>query len=358
MAAAIPVAVWQGLTGGANPSGALTLAGYGAAAMVVIAGGRLVGAGPGGRRREMLFLAVVSVSPFFREALGNYFHPEDVLALGLLLLALSLASESHWGWAGVALGLAFGSKQWVLLAVPPLIAMAPGRRAKARLLGAAFGAVALVYAPFILLKPAAAWQVFRGPVPVAGGFVPQTTIVGMLREAPVSCPSRVCQRLARLLPLLFATVVPAAVGLVISRRYGTVAGCAIENVLGLLLAVRGLSADQRLHRLVVLRPAADGVHRRGRDPAVEGSGLGHRLELRPGVLVWPGLPGDLLDPWTGAVVFTVGVVVVAGPRVGPAGQARAGTDVRRSGCWPTPIGVPGERSRPRRLDRTAGRRRI
>jgi hypothetical protein len=312
VAAAIPVAVWQGLTGGANPSGALTLAGYGAAAMVVIAGGRLVGAGPGGRRREMLFLAVVSVSPFFREALGNYFHPEDVLALGLLLLALSLASESHWGWAGVALGLAFGSKQWVLLAVPPLIAMAPGRRAKARLLGAAFGAVALVYAPFILLKPAAAWQVFRGPVPVAGGFVPQTTIVGMLREAPWHVPLAYVNDMARLLPLLFATVVTAVWVLVISRRYGTVARLPIENVLGLLLACVAfrlisdcIALSYYALPLMVLIAVADIWRSKVPAFAIASSFV---------LAFWygAGLPGDLLGPWTGAEVFTVGVFVLAG----------------------------------------------
>jgi hypothetical protein len=312
VAAAIPVAVWQGLTGGANPSGALTLAGYGAAAMVVIAGGRLVGAGPGGRRREMLFLAVVSVSPFFREALGNYFHPEDVLALGLLLLALSLASESHWGWAGVALGLAFGSKQWVLLAVPPLIAMAPGRRAKARLLGAAFGAVALVYAPFILLKPAAAWQVFRGPVHVAGGFVPQTTIVGMLREAPFHVPLAYVNDMARLLPLLFATVVTAVWVLVISRRYGTVARLPIENVLGLLLACVAfrlisdcIALSYYALPLMVLIAVADIWRSKVPAFAIASSFV---------LAFWygAGLPGDLLGPWTGAEVFTVGVFVLAG----------------------------------------------
>ena len=103
------------------------MAGYGAAAIVVIAGGLLAGSGRGGRRRKILFLVAISVSPFFREALGNYFHPEDVLALGLLLLALSLSSEGRWAWAGVCLGLAIGSKQWVS-AVPVLVSMASCRK--------------------------------------------------------------------------------------------------------------------------------------------------------------------------------------------------------------------------------------
>ena len=312
VAAAIPVAVWQGLTGGANPSGALTLAGYGAAAMVVIAGGRLVASRPGGRRREMLFLAVVSVSPFFREALGNYFHPEDVLALGLLLLALSMASESRWGWAGVALGLAFGSKQWALLAVPPLIAMAPGRRGKGRLLGAAFCAVAVVYAPFILLKPDAAWQVFRGPLPVAGGFVPQTTIVGMLREAPFHVPLAYVNDMARLLPLLFATVVTAVWVLLISRRYGTVARLPIENVLGLLLACVAfrlisdcIALSYYALPLMVFIAVADIWRSKVPAFAIASSFV---------LAFWygAGLPGDLLGPWTGAEVFTIGVFVLAG----------------------------------------------
>ncbi len=317
------------------------MAGYGAAAMVVIAGGRLVGAGPGGRRREMLFLAVVSVSPFFREALGNYFHPEDVLALGLLLLALSLASESHWGWAGVALGLAFGSKQWVLLAVPPLIAMAPGRRAKARLLGAAFGAVAVVYAPFILLKPAAAWQVFRGPVPVAGGFVPQTTIVGMLREAPFHVPLAYVNDMARLLPLLFATVVTAVWVLVISRRYGTVARLPIENVLGLLLACVAfrlisdcIALSYYALPLMVLIAVADIWRSKVPAFAIASSFV---------LAFWygAGLPGDLLGPWTGAEVFTVGVFVLAGVALLTLRAGRSSTTAPGPGAGPAE-GVPNE----------------
>jgi hypothetical protein len=308
--AAIPVAVWQGLTGGADPSGALTFAGYGAAAVVVVAGGRLVGASPGGRRRERLFLAAVSVSPFFREALGNYFHPEDVLALGLLLLSLSLASEGRWGWAGGALGLAFGSKQWALLALPPLIAMAPGRREMARLAGIAFGTVAVVYAPFILLTPAAAWQVLRGPIPVAGGFVPETTMVGMLREAPFHVPLTYVNDMARLLPLLFATVGTAIWVLVASRRQRAVARLPLGQVVTLLLACMAfrligdcIALPYYALPLMVFIAVADVW--RSKVPA---------FAIAAGFVLafWYGAgPGDRLGPWAGAIVFTAGVVVVA-----------------------------------------------
>ena len=255
---------------------------------------------------------VDSASPFFREALGNYFHPEDVLALGLLLLALSLASESHWGWAGVALGLAFGSKQWVLLAVPPLIAMAPGRRAKARLLGAAFGAVALVYAPFILLKPAAAWQVFRGSCPRGRRL---RTANHDRRNAPrgaLSCPFADVNDMARLLPLLFATVVTAVWVLGSPGDMERWPRLPIENVLGLLLACVAfrlisdcIALSYYALPLMVLIAVADIWRSKVPAFAIASSFV---------LAFWygAGLPGDLLGPWTGAEVFTVGVFVLAG----------------------------------------------
>jgi hypothetical protein len=309
--AAIPVAVWRGLTGGENPSGALTLAGYGTAALVVIAGGRLVGRGPGGRRREVLFLLAMVVSPFFRESLGNYFHPEDVLALGLLLLALSLAAESRWLWAGAALGLAFGCKQWVLLAAPVLLVWAPGRQAKARLVGAAAGAAAVVYAPLLVLTPRAAGQVLRGPVPVAGGFVPQTTILGMLRKAPFHVPVTDVNDLARLLPVLFAIAVAALWWLVISHRSGTVARLGVEDGLGLVLAVVafrliGDCIALSYYALPLSVLIAVVAARRSKVPVLA-------IVSSFALAFWYGasLPGDLLDPWTGAVVFTIAVIAVA-----------------------------------------------
>jgi hypothetical protein len=336
LVAAIPVAVWRAVTGGANPSGALTLAGYGAAALVVLAGGQLVGSGPAGRRRELLFLVVVSVSPFFRESLGNYFHPEDVLALGLVLVSLSLASKDRWAAAGVALGLAFGSKQWVLLAVPALIVMASGRRAKARLLGAAIAATVVLYAPFILLTPGSVWKVLRGPIPVAGGFVPQTTIIGMLRDAPFHVPVSMVNDLARLLPLLFAILLSAAWVLAISRRYGRVGRPPLEDALGLVLACVAfrligdcIALSYYALPLLVLIAIVD--VRRSRIPAFA-------IASSFALAFWygSGLPGDLLDPWTGAGVFTLCIVAVAGgalrtlrhppPRPQPSDLALAGVD--------------------------------
>jgi hypothetical protein len=312
VAAAVAVAVWQGLTDGANPSGALTLAGFGAAALVVIAGGRLAGNGPGGRRREVLFLAAVTVSPFFRESLGNYFHPEDVLALGLLLLSLSLAAESRWVWAGAALGLAFASKQWVLLAGPALLIWADGRQAKIKLVGAAVGAAALLYAPFVLVTPRAAWQVFRGPVPVPGGFVPQTTVLGMLRKAPFHVPLGDVNALARLLPLLFAIVLAAVWIIVMSRRYGALTRPRLDDVLGLVLAcvafrLVGDCIALSYYALPLSVLTAVVAARRSKFPAFA---IAASLVLA----LWygAGLPGDLLDPWTGALIFTIGVAVFAG----------------------------------------------
>jgi hypothetical protein len=162
------------------------------------------------------------------------------------------------------------------------------------------------------VTPRAAWQVFRGPVPVAGGFVPQTTIVGMLREAPFHVPLAYVNDLARLLPLLFATVVTAVWVLVMSRRCGTVARLPIESVIGLLLACVAfrlisdcIALSYYALPLMVLVAVADIWRSKVPTFAIASSF---------GLAYWygAGLPGALLGPWTGAEVFTVGVFVLAG----------------------------------------------
>ncbi len=256
-------------------------------------------------------LAALGVSPFFREALGNYFHPEDVLALGLVLLAVSLAFERRWVWAGVLLGLAIGSKQWALLALPALVLVAPGRRAKANVLGGALGGAAVLFLPFILMIPGSAWHILTGPAPVPGGLVPQTTLVGMLRQRPFELSVAGVKLIARLLPGLVALVLAAV--LILRGRFGRLsAGLRVEQVLGLLLAclavrliVDCIALSYYALPVSVLIAVID--TRRSRLPvfAVASSFL---------LAAWygTGLARRLLDPWTGAAVFTVCVAAIAG----------------------------------------------
>jgi Glycosyltransferase family 87 len=332
--AAVFISVWDGVAGEGGASAALTFAGLAAVGIVVMAGGWLVGTGPGGRRREQWFLLAIAVNPFFRETLGDYFHPEDILALGLLLLSLGLASRGRWWWGGVCLGLAIGCKQWVLLAVPPVLLMAPGRQGKLRFLGATLGGAAVLYLPFALLAPESFWQIVRGPVPVAGGLVPQTTVIGMLREAPFHVSVASVNDMARLLPLLFVVLLAGLWALVMFRRNGAVRPIRMEQVVALIVAALAfrligdcIALSYYAVPLVVFIAIVCAENSRFPFFAIVSS---FALALWYGT----GVARHLLGPWAGAELFTLAVTTVA---VGTLMILRAGSDRQSGAEAPRPI---------------------
>jgi hypothetical protein len=309
--AAVFISAWDAATGERGSSGALTFAGFAAVAIVVTAGGWLVGAGPGWRRRELWFLLAVAVNPFFRESLGDYFHPEDVLALGLLLLSLCLASQDRWLWAGASLGLAIGCKQWALLAFPAVLLMASGRRAKTQFAGAALGCAAALYLPFAVLTPKSFFQIVRGPVPIAGGLVPQTTLIGMLREAPFHLSVASVNNIARLLPLLFAVLIAGVWAVIMVRRNGAVTPAPVDQVVGLILAAMAfrligdcIALSYYAAPLIVFVAIASARWSRFPSFAIVSSFA---------LAFWYGtsMPRRMLGPWAGAAVFSLAVTTVA-----------------------------------------------
>ena len=58
----------------------------------------------------------------------SYFHPQDLLAMGLCLGALACALRDRWIGAGILVALAVLSQQFALLVAAPLLVLAPGRR--------------------------------------------------------------------------------------------------------------------------------------------------------------------------------------------------------------------------------------
>jgi hypothetical protein len=61
--------------------------------------------------------------------LENFFHPQDLLAMGLALCAVACARKDAWSWAGIFVTLAVLSQQFALLVAAPLLILAPpGRR--------------------------------------------------------------------------------------------------------------------------------------------------------------------------------------------------------------------------------------
>jgi len=156
-------------------------------------------AGRGRQRWEpatLLFLAVAA--PVF-ECLTEFFHPQDILAMGLALGSLACALRGRWAWAGILIGLAFTSNQLALLFAGPMLVIAP-RRWMITFAGAAAFVVALISVPVIILTSGDA---FKATV-LGSGFTPAKDGGTLLSETAIR--GAVLFVLARVLPIVLAMV--------------------------------------------------------------------------------------------------------------------------------------------------------
>jgi hypothetical protein len=80
-------------------------------------------------------------------------HPEEPLAGAFVTAAVLAALAGRGGLAGVALGLAVGTKEWALIGVLPVVIALPARRIRAITIAA--GVAAVLYAPGAIIDPAA-----------------------------------------------------------------------------------------------------------------------------------------------------------------------------------------------------------
>jgi hypothetical protein len=85
------------------------------------------------------------------------FHPQDLLAMGLVLGGIACAQRRRWAWAGALLGLAVATQQFALLVLVPLLVVATSKD-RWRLTGAAAGAWLLVGLPFLFTNWTGAWD--------------------------------------------------------------------------------------------------------------------------------------------------------------------------------------------------------
>jgi hypothetical protein len=120
---------------------------------------------------EPVTLTIVAfVAPVWM-CVQEYFHPQDLVAMGLALCGIACARRGWWGWAGVFLGLAFTSQQFALLIAAPLVVVAPSDR-RLRLVGSGVGAAMVVIAPLIIVtsgQAARAVLIGSGNSPSVGG---------------------------------------------------------------------------------------------------------------------------------------------------------------------------------------------
>jgi hypothetical protein len=117
-------------------------------------------------------LVVASLLPVWM-AVQSFFHPQDVLALGVALLAMACARRDRWLLAGILCALAILSQQYALLVAVPLFVVAPSAK-KIRLLGAAVLTGVIVVLPLTIMTSGHALHAIAlgtGNYPYPGGTV-------------------------------------------------------------------------------------------------------------------------------------------------------------------------------------------
>jgi len=158
---------WSAKSGAALPTVRL---GY--LSWLVLMGGvvaLLRSSGRGRCRWEPAVLVLIACVPSVLAALLDYFHPQDLVAMGLMVGGLACARRRWWIWAGLLLGLAFTSQQFALLVIAPLFVVAPKHR-QVRFAGAALAGAALVLLPMVALTSGRALRAsFLGTGDFTGG---------------------------------------------------------------------------------------------------------------------------------------------------------------------------------------------
>ncbi|NNN21112.1 MAG: hypothetical protein HKL80_03815 [Acidimicrobiales bacterium] len=102
----------------------------------------------------------LSLMPFFAASISIFFHPEDVLAIGLVLISTGAMLREKWILSGIFAGLALDSK---LIAVPFLLVLfvlIPGK-ARIKFTLAAVFISALILSPFLITLPSSI-KIFAG----------------------------------------------------------------------------------------------------------------------------------------------------------------------------------------------------
>ncbi len=107
--------------------------------------------GRGRTRWEPITLLVLAISPSVFMCLHEYFHPQDLMTMGLILIAIALARRGSWIGVGMLIGLALATQQFALLALAPLAVVAPRDRLN-QMVASMLGTFALVMVPLVILS--------------------------------------------------------------------------------------------------------------------------------------------------------------------------------------------------------------
>ena len=165
---------------------------------------------------EPVTLALAAASPSVFQCVQTVAHPQDMLAVGLILGALASAFRRRWLLTGVLLGLSFTSQQFAILVIVALVVALP-RVARTRMTLGTVASVAAVGSPLMIFDPAGTLRaVLLGSnrLSVLGGD--PSTFTGGTWLAALHLHGVVLFFIARALPVLAS----AGVSWWVSRRLG------------------------------------------------------------------------------------------------------------------------------------------
>ena len=105
--------------------------------------------GRGRRRWEPMALLLLAIAGPVLECILDYYHPQDLLTIGLVLGGLAFAKRARWVGAGALFGLAVITQQFALLALAPMLVVDPANR-RLKFVAAAIAAAAVFSVPLII----------------------------------------------------------------------------------------------------------------------------------------------------------------------------------------------------------------
>jgi hypothetical protein len=261
---------------------------------------------------EPLTLVLMACAPLIFLPIQEFFHPEDLVAMGLGLGGLACARRGWWVGAGLLLGLAVMSQQFALLIAGPLFVIAPtGRRL--RYSASAIGAASMIIVPLMFITSGRVIKAIAGAAatPPAGSSI----VAGMHLHGPVVFT------VSRLAPIALAMALAYWAG----RRLGDsmLEPTALASLVATSLALR-LVFEISLYgyyfmALTVMLILLDILRGRIRLSLVAWIGLG-TLAFDP--YFWTTDPlGGILPVWLLQVVFVpMAVIWALGPLVASMGN--------------------------------------
>lgn len=200
---------WSAFSGALDPT-----LWVGCVAWLALMAGAIAWLRASGRGRcgwEPVTVVILACLPPVWMCVQSTFHPQDLLAIGLALSAMTCARRGRWIGAGVLAALAVLSQQFALLVALPLLLLAPVPR-RISYAGAALTTAVLVDAPLLLATSGHALRAITlgtGDNPAIGGTV--------LWELHLSGAGIVL--LSRVAPIALS----AALAWWVSRRVGSLA---------------------------------------------------------------------------------------------------------------------------------------